>query len=301
VQDFGTAILVTLVTWWFSTGAILYLDGLPRWTFRWSMGAAGLIAAGALFAVHRLGPDATSFGAYAGFVAAILLWGFVEIAFLLGVVTGSWRADCPPELRGWGRFRLAARTVSHHELMLVGMLVAIAVLSWDQPNQTALWTFAVLWAMRLSTKLNIFLGVPNITEQFLPEHLRYLKSFFRHRPMNLLFPLSVTAGTVTTLLLAVAAADAEAGSHAAVSLTLLATIAGLGVIEHWFLVMPLDVGQLWSWGLHSHGARPGPATLDGAAKDTTIAILDLSGSPETTVVNPSLTWTQRVPCAGANP
>ena len=40
----------------------------------------------------------------------------------------------------------------------------------------------------------MFLGVPNLTEEFLPEHLHYLKSFLSRKPMNLLFPVSVTAG-----------------------------------------------------------------------------------------------------------
>ena len=30
----------------------------------------------------------------------------------------------------------------------------------------------------MSAKLNVFLGVPNLNEEFLPEHLRYLQSFF---------------------------------------------------------------------------------------------------------------------------
>lgn len=303
MQEYGTAILVTLLTWWFSTGAILYLDGLPRRTYRWSMAAAGLVAAASLYAVFRLGDEVTAAGAYAGFVAAILLWGFVEMAFLMGLVTGSWRQDCPAGCRGLARFRFAARTVSHHELLLLAMLGAIAVLSWDKPNQTAFWTFAVLWLMRLSTKMNIFLGVPNITEQFLPPHLAYLKTFFRHRAMNLLFPLSVTLGTIAAVMLGMAAGQAEAGSHVAVSLVLLTTLTALGVIEHWFLVIPLDVAQLWSWGLRSHGpdkastiSPVAPGVRDGA---NTPAEFSPSGEPA--VSASPLEWTPRVPCAGANP
>ena len=30
-------IVYTLFLWWFSTGVILFLNGLPRWTFKWTM------------------------------------------------------------------------------------------------------------------------------------------------------------------------------------------------------------------------------------------------------------------------
>ena len=41
-------------------------------------------------------------------------------------------------------------------------------------------------------KLNLFLGVPNLSVEFLPPHLGYLASYFSNKPMNLLFPASVT-------------------------------------------------------------------------------------------------------------
>ena len=302
MHELGTAIAVTLLTWWFSTGAILFLDGLPRWTFRWSMAVSGLLAFAALYLLHRIGGDVTARGAYLGFGAAILVWGFVEIAFLLGIVTGSWRQDCPEGVTGFERFVLAARTISHHELMLVAGLAAIAAVSWDQPNQTALWTYGVLWLMRLSTKLNIFLGMPNITIQFLPEHLGYLKSFFRHRPMNLLFPVSVTLGTVMTLLLCVAASQSVTGSYDWVSTVILATLAALGVIEHWFLVIPMDVAQLWSWGLRSHARPEKPAKhivaplREGAAGPAERASLSDAGS-----ARPSLSQTCLVPTGVTQP
>jgi putative photosynthetic complex assembly protein 2 len=43
-----------------------------------------------------------------------------------------------------------------------------------QPNQVGTGTFAVLWVMRISAKLNLFLGVRNLSEELLPPHLAYL-------------------------------------------------------------------------------------------------------------------------------
>ena len=85
-------------------------------------------------------------------------------------------------------------------------------------NQVATWTFMVLWVMRLSAKLNVYLGVPNLTEEFLPAHLLYLKSFLARKPMNLLFPVSVTASTVVATHLVDLAASANGSSFEAVGL-----------------------------------------------------------------------------------
>ena len=77
----------------------------------------------------------------------------------------------------------------------------LVLLTWGAPNQIGVWTFVILWLMRLSAKLNVYLGVPNLTEEFLPDDLAYLKSYFANAPMNLLFPISVTPSTLVTLLL----------------------------------------------------------------------------------------------------
>jgi hypothetical protein len=37
MSQYALPVLFALFLWWFSTGAILYLDGLPQRTFKWSM------------------------------------------------------------------------------------------------------------------------------------------------------------------------------------------------------------------------------------------------------------------------
>ena len=49
--------------------------------------------------------------------------------------------------------------------------------------------------------MNLYFGMPNLGEEMLPEHLRYLISYMRRKPMNLLFPFSVSLSTVVTVLL----------------------------------------------------------------------------------------------------
>ena len=109
--------------------------------------------------------------------------------------------------------RARAWTTLDHELAIIASAVVIVAITWDAPNQVGTWTFLLLWAMRQSAKLNFFLGVLNLSEEFLPKHLAYLRSFLARKPMNLLLPISVTAGTVLlTVLLGAPARCAAAGS-----------------------------------------------------------------------------------------
>jgi putative photosynthetic complex assembly protein 2 len=259
VESALAAILLALFIWWFATGAVLFLDGLPRRTFRWSILAATALGL-AGFAGVWLAPrgDGQS-GAYLGFLAAILIWAWGEISFLLGHVTGPRRGPCPPGAQGAARFTYATQAIIHHELMLAGCGLVVAALVHAGANPVALWTFATLWAMRLSTKLNIFLGVPNAAEELLPPHLAYLESYFGPRRVNALFPLFLTVATLATILVAQSAWSARAAGEPATALILVATLMGLAVIEHWLLVLPLRAARLWSWGLASRRVKAAPA------------------------------------------
>ena len=67
----------------------------------------------------------------------------------------------------------------------------MVALCWEAPNAFGLWTFLVLFFARISAKLNVYLGVPNINVEFLPEPVRHLASHFRIGPMNAFFPFAV--------------------------------------------------------------------------------------------------------------
>ncbi len=251
----GLPVLFVLLVWWFSTGAILWLDGLPRRTFRWSMLGATLVAGVALWGLAATSGTTTAAGAYLAFACGLAIWGWHEISFLMGYLTGPRKTACPSGCAGWRHFGHAAATLLHHELAIAATGVALAAITWGEPNQVGTWTYMVLWWMRLSAKLNVYLGVPNLTEAFLPEHLHYLKSFFNRRPMNLLFPVSVTAATVVAVLLFRAALADGAGPFETTGLALLGTLLALAILEHWFLVLPVPDAALWSWGLRSRDAQ----------------------------------------------
>lgn len=249
----------TLFLWWFSTGAILYLDSLPMRTFRWSLGAMSVVAACALHALHVTSSDTSELGAYIAFTCTILLWGWVEMALLMGFITGPRTTACPPGASGSQRAWYAFQTIAWHEvaLLVAGGLVAAA--TWGAPNQLGVDTFVVLWVSRQSTKLNLFLGVRNLSEEFLPVHLRYLESYFVRRPMNLLFPLSVTACSWAAALCWNSALGDGNSAAAAAGPTFLASLLTLALIEHWFLVAPIRFAALWDWSLdrrRSHSTSP---------------------------------------------
>lgn len=245
--------LYALIVWWFTTGAILYLDGLPRHTYRWSMLGATTLALLALIGLDRSCESATVAGAYCAFTCAIIVWGWVEISFLMGFVTGPRTSAAPAGCSEWRRFVSAIQAIAYHELAIVFAAGAIALLSAGAPNQVGLWTFLILWAMRLSAKLNLFLGVRNLGEEFLPERLRYLRSFFVKRSMNLLFPISVTVATILAAILWTEATALTASAFDATGLALAAALLSLAILEHWFMVLPLPTTALWNWGLRSRG------------------------------------------------
>jgi len=254
-----TAALITLFLWWFSTGAILWrvrhADRAGGTAHRMSVVLGLPLLAGGLWGLGTSLDDATPTGTYTGFLAALALWGWIELAFLSGVITGPNTRTASPFARGWDRFRQATLTILWHEAALIAALALLAYAAHGAANPFGLYTFAVLFFARLSAKLNLFFGVPRIHTEFLPRPLAHLASHFRHARMNWLFPASITGLTFATgcwLERATSApTDATMIGHA-----LLAALTALALLEHWFMVLPLPDQKLWRWML--------PASPDAA-------------------------------------
>ena len=128
------------------------------------------------------------------------------------------------------------------------------MLSWGSDNQWGLWSYLLLWIMHLSARLNVFLGVRNVSEEFVPAHMEVLKSFLTRKPMNLLFPVSVTGGTIGAVLLFQQAFCGRRPGEVA-GFSLLAALASLAVVEHWLLMLPLPVEKLFRWSLPQRAER----------------------------------------------
>ncbi|MBP0463340.1 DUF3623 family protein [Roseomonas sp. PWR1] len=258
MAEIGIPALVTIFVWWFSTGLILLLDGLRRDTFGRSMAGATALLVLALYGLGAVAEDTSVAGAYLGFLCGLAVWGWIELAFLTGFVTGPRRVPCPPGLVGFPRVMAALGTILWHEIAILTGAGLILGMTHGAENQVGAWTFMILWVMRQSTKLNIFLGARNTGEVFLPDHLRYLGSYFRTRPMNLLFPFSVMGSTLFCAWLFHHALLPGATPFQVTAASLLGTLAALAVLEHWFLMMPLPIEALWRWSMERRTGTQAP-------------------------------------------
>lgn len=252
-----TAALVALFLWWASTGAILWRvrradnEGADQHLWSALLGLPLLI--GGFAGISSTVGDSSVRGAYIAFGSALAVWGWIELAFLSGVITGPNRSPCPPTARLPERFVRAVGTIFWHELALLGMLASIAIMSEGAENPFALWTFGLLFFARVSAKLNLFFGVPSINTSFLPAPLAHLPSHFRIAKMNWVFPISVSALTFASACWLERVADAG-NDGARVGFALLAAITLLALLEHWFMVLPVPDERLWRWLLPE--ARP---------------------------------------------
>jgi putative photosynthetic complex assembly protein 2 len=247
----AVAALCALLLWWFSTGVVLYIVGRPGWSSRGSVLAAGAVFSASLYGLARSSGDTSVAGAYTAFLAAVLLWGTQEFGFLTGFITGPRSEPCPAGCTGWRRAAFAIEAILYHEIALILSGAAVVAVTWNADNQFGTSTFLILWAMRVSAKLNLFLGVPVLNDEFLPRCLEHLKSFFTQKPIGLFFPLAVTAATAVTTLLVNTALATDASAFQSTGYSLLASLLALGVLEHWFMVLPLPIAALWSWGMGS--------------------------------------------------
>ncbi|MDJ0683232.1 MAG: putative photosynthetic complex assembly protein PuhE [Alphaproteobacteria bacterium] len=251
MADYLIPVATALFVWWFSTGFVLWLNQLPASTHRRSLIGASILSGVALYVLAATADLQTQFSAIAAFAAAIVIWGWCELSFLLGMVTGPRREGCPEGADRWTRFGFAAKALAYHEAALLIGLGLVALVTWNGENQVGLWTYLVLFFMRLSAKLNIFLGVPNMNEEFLPKRLAYLKSYFATRPMNGLFPISVTAAALAGAYVFHAAFAVDVTEYGIAAFMLTGSLILLGTVEHWLLVLPIPDAALWRWAIRS--------------------------------------------------
>ncbi len=247
---------IALFAWWFATGAILWRVRVAD--NRAQAGDSDAHAMSVLMGVPVLAfgiamvlgarDDPSANGTYLGFLGALALWGWIELAFLSGVITGPNREPCPTFARPTNRFWRAVGTILWHEAALFCTLGALAFLGVGAQNPFAFYTFALLLFARISAKFNLFFGVPRINTQFLPLPLRHLPSHFRFARMNPLFPVSVTALTAATALFLERTVTATTPGTTT-GFALLTCLCALALLEHWFMVLPLPDEKLWRWML----------------------------------------------------
>jgi len=205
-------------------------------------------------------------GAYLAFGSALMLWAWHEIMFLLGFIAGPRRFSATKGLSGTARFSEAFATVRDHELAIAGTVPLVILLTAGGGNATGLWTFAVLWVMRVSAKLCIHLGARHSLSAMMPARQAYLATYFRTDRTTLLLPVVIVGASCVFAWLCSLVATATP-PHS-IGLVLVATLLALAILEHIFLLLPVPDSILWLW------AAPKPTETDnqitrGPASDRT--------------------------------
>ena len=101
--------------------------------------------------------------------------------------------------------------------------------------------------------------MPNFTDEFFPDHLRYLSSYLEKEPPPARFfrSLSWRAWLARRRPWSRLALDPGAGMFEVTGFSLLFALAVLAVIEHAFMALPLPDAALWRWALPAPKARRG--------------------------------------------
>lgn len=244
------AVLGALLLWWGFTGVLLWRvhqadRGSPDGHALSVLLGLPLLIGGVL-GVDATLSDASALGAWLAFLAALAIWGWIELAFLSGIVTGPVTTPCPPGLTGRARFGRAFGTIAWHEATLVAALGWLIAVSMGAANPFAMLTFLVLFGARVSAKLNLFLGVPRINTGFLPQPLSHLAGYFRQGPVSSFFPFSVTLLALALGCLIERLWRATAPGET-VGFTLLVALTSLALLEHWFMIWRFHDDKLWRW------------------------------------------------------
>ncbi len=252
--DLLLPLAVVTALWFVSTGLVAMLNHRFRQSFARALVIAGACALGGLALVVLSSTSQAVWAVYASFLGGLQIWSWHEISFLTGAVAGVHREVCPPQARGWERFSLATMALIHHEValaMTAGLLLSLAAFTH---NATGALTFALLLVFRLSSKLNIYRGVPNMSDELLPRHLDYLKSYFGPRVLHPALVLSTLAILGLGAWFAHAAFVAVTPAQTAQG-ALLGGLCLLAALEHIFLAIPFRDSALWQWALEARADK----------------------------------------------
>ncbi|AOL95605.1 putative photosynthetic complex assembly protein2 [Porphyrobacter sp. LM 6] len=247
--------IVTVAIWFIATGLIAWADNRERATFSTSLMVGSIAGITGLLVILVASLSTSVWAVYLAFIGALMVWGWHELSFLTGASAGPRRGPSDPSLTGIARFRQAAATVMHHEVALAVTALLLISLSWNVPNQIGATVFVLMFLMRLISKINLFVGVPNSTSEMLPDQLAYLKTYFGRNRMTALLIASIGVIAAVTIWFAGLALAAPVGSSAMVGASLLTTLALLGALEHLFLALPFRDGMLWGWAMPKRKIR----------------------------------------------
>lgn len=258
-SDAFLPILAAVLLWWGTTGVIIFMCGRKAWR-PYVFAAVTLIQPFAFWQLHN-SRDYNSVGdIFGSFFWAVVIWSWVECSYYTGFVVGRKVPELEPDAPVGKRFRAAVAANLYHELSIITLSVIVVVLGWGGINDTGLWTFMILHWAHQSAKINVFLGVNNLTTDFLPENLRYMAQYFVKKPLNSLFPFSVTVTTIIATFLFVSTLNTTTSGQLT-GQCLLFVLMCAAIMEHWWLVTPVPT-KIWDWSIKSRQKNSGEITSE---------------------------------------
>ncbi len=236
--------LIVIAGWWIGTGAVLYLQQQIVKPHHGLKVVLALLAIVALLTLLLASKSSSPMQSYVGFVAAVVLWGCIELSYYTGLITGIHKRPCPENCSTGRRFLLALGTSIWHEVsvLLVGGIVVALLLGADNP--AGLYSFLVLWLMRWSAKLNLFFGVPYFNTDWFPARLAYVHSYIRHASITPFFFVSVLLASFVAYQLLNNALSLN--NDLSVILVLPGVLLLLAILEHLFMALPFADTELWN-------------------------------------------------------
>ncbi|MEO0562086.1 MAG: alpha/beta fold hydrolase, partial [Chloroflexota bacterium] len=133
--------------------------------------------------------------------------------------------------------------------------------------------------MHFSAKLNVFLGVRNFRVEFLPRRMHYIDRLLTKRTSNAIFPVSILLATSVGLTLIYQGIAPGTSPAHTTGYLFVATMIGLGVIEHWMLVLPLPSALV--------GFEMRPVTPEGVLAPITVNAAMMTQAPYEKIAAPT--------------
>lgn len=246
--------LTVIAVWFVGTGLVAMINHRLRASLGRALFIACTCAMIGLGLVILTAHSTAVWATYASFLGGLLIWSWHEISFLTGAVAGSHRDACPDGARGWQRFSMATMALIHHEVALAMTAALLLSLAAVTANPTGAYAFGLLLIFRLSSKLNIYWGVPNLSDELLPPNLVYLKSYFGVRRLQPMLLLSMAAIIGLGGYFAFASYHADQPNELAEA-GLLCCLSLLAALEHLFMAVPFRDSALWGWAIGTDGKQ----------------------------------------------
>ena len=119
------ALFVTLSLWWLFTGlALISVHQRPP-IKNLLFGLSTVVAIGCIASVPYISAERSLVATLSGFLFALLIWAWLELMFLMGIVTGPNKSLAPRGLSLGQKFKRALATMIYHEVVVILSLIHI--------------------------------------------------------------------------------------------------------------------------------------------------------------------------------